>query len=103
MSNSESTSGNRWLIGIIVILLVALCGAVCVGGGVLYVLMQPGANPFAQMVPIIGGTPAAPGILSPDQARPGRTRQATGADHASASHRWQSDPPSTRHQRSAHA
>ena len=68
MSNSESTNGNRWLIGIIVILLVALCGAVCVGGGVLYVLMQPGANPFAQ-----GATPVAPGKQPVPTTRPPAT------------------------------
>ena len=68
MSNSESTNGNRWLIGIIVILLVALCGAVCVGGGVLYVLRQPGANPFAQ-----GATPVAPGKQPVPTTRPPAT------------------------------
>jgi len=61
MSNSENTGGNRWLIGIIVILLVALCGAVCVGGGVLYFLMQPGSSPLAQPAPGFGATPPAPG------------------------------------------
>lgn len=67
MSNSENAGGNRWLIGIIVILLVALCGAVCVGGGVLYFLMQPGASPLAQPAPVFGATPV-----------PGATKPATG-------------------------
>ncbi|MCI0478426.1 MAG: ABC transporter substrate-binding protein, partial [Anaerolineales bacterium] len=63
-SNSEKTGGNRWLIGIIVILLVALCGAVCVGGGVLYFLMQPGGSPLAQPAPVFGATPV-PGATKP--------------------------------------
>jgi ABC-type transport system substrate-binding protein len=71
MSKNESTGGNRWLIGVIVILLIALCGAVCVGGGVLYFLMQPGENPLAQPAPRIGTTPGQqPG---PTTARPPST------------------------------
>jgi oligopeptide transport system substrate-binding protein len=70
MSSNESTGSNRWLIGIIVILLVALCGALCVGGGVLYFLTQPGANPLAQTVP-----PGAPGSPQPG---PSATQSAPG-------------------------
>ncbi|MEW5720716.1 MAG: ABC transporter substrate-binding protein, partial [Chloroflexota bacterium] len=71
MSKSESASGNRWLIGVIVILLIALCGAVCVGGGVLYFLTQPEANPFAQGGPSIGATPGRQAV--PTAARPPAT------------------------------
>jgi oligopeptide transport system substrate-binding protein len=60
MSNQEA-GGNRWLIGIIVILLVALCGALCVGGGMLYFLMQPSPTIITQpSTPAPGTTPRAP-------------------------------------------
>jgi ABC-type transport system substrate-binding protein len=68
MSNSENAGGNRWLIGVVVILLIALCGAVCVGGGVLYFLMQPGENPLSRTTPLPGATPgqrAAPTARPP--------------------------------------
>ena len=81
MSNSEKSGGNRWLIGIIVILLVGLCGAVCVVGGVAYFLMQPGANPLAQPVPSFGATPGVPGNTQPipgKQAAPTARPPATG-------------------------
>lgn len=74
--SQQETSSNRWLIGIIVILLVALCGAVCVGGGVLYFLTQPGVNPLAQPAPIFGATPdvKSPGATLTAPAKQPTTR-----------------------------
>ncbi len=59
-----NNGGNRWLIGIAVILVIALVGAICVGAGALIVLTQQG--PTAQQTsPGVQGTsptraPAAP-------------------------------------------
>ena len=62
---SSSNGGNRWLIGVVVILVVALVGAVCVGAGaLLFLSQQSNQGPAA-----LGSTPA-----------PGRTQVApTGA------------------------
>ena len=49
---SSSGNSNRWLIGIVAVLLVALCGALCIAGAGLYFLMQPGT---------IGSTPVSSG------------------------------------------
>lgn len=70
MSNNENPGGNRWLIGIIVILLIALCGAICVGGGVLYFLTQP-TSPIAQLPAVFGATPdvKSPGATAPAPAK----------------------------------
>jgi oligopeptide transport system substrate-binding protein len=60
----SSGGGNRWLIGVIVILVVALVGAVCVGAGVLIFLSQNPPAPVAQQgtnpVPGSGSTAAQP-------------------------------------------
>lgn len=60
MSDSKGDNSNRWLIGIIVILLVALCGALAVGAGVFYLLTQqttPIAQPSAPTAPVTRATP----------------------------------------------
>jgi oligopeptide transport system substrate-binding protein len=53
---SPSEGSNRWLVGIVVILVVALCGAVCVGAGAFYYMTQPSASSVFQVNPI-SGTP----------------------------------------------
>lgn len=53
---SNNNGGNRWLIGIVVILLIALCGALLVGAAAVYMLTQ-GTSPTAQG-PLTIGTPA---------------------------------------------
>ena len=53
---SNSNGGNRWLIGIVVILVLVLVGAICVGAGAVVVLTQQG--PVAQQTQT-GKTPAA--------------------------------------------
>jgi ABC-type transport system substrate-binding protein len=58
MSNSSET-GNRWLLGIVVILVVALFGAICLGAAAVFMLTQAG-SPAA---PALGAT-AAPGRTS---------------------------------------
>ena len=55
MSSNEKQGSNRWLIGIVALLLVALCGAVLVAGGVVYFMSQ-GNNPTAQATPAPGKT-----------------------------------------------
>ncbi|MBI5035625.1 MAG: peptide ABC transporter substrate-binding protein [Chloroflexi bacterium] len=42
MSNSQGN--NRWLMGIVAILVVALCGAVCLGAAAVYMLTQSGGS-----------------------------------------------------------
>jgi ABC-type transport system substrate-binding protein len=54
----SSNDGNRWLIGIVVILVIALVGAICVGVGALVFLSQQ--NLVAQGTPAPGKTLAAP-------------------------------------------
>lgn len=60
MSNNQSGS-NRWLLGIVAILLVALCGVILLGGAAFYMLTQQGASPVAQNTPGISGNLPAPG------------------------------------------
>lgn len=57
----STSSGNRWLIGVIVILVIALVGAICVGAGALVVLTQSNSNPAASANPPAGNTPARAG------------------------------------------
>jgi oligopeptide transport system substrate-binding protein len=67
MTNKENTTGgNRWLVGIIVILVIALCGAVCAVGGVFYCLTNSCVSPVTQT-----GAPANTGAQA--------TRPAAGA------------------------
>ena len=54
---SNGGESNRWLIGIVVILLIALGGAVCVGAGALMFLSQPGT---VTLTTPTRGTPTAP-------------------------------------------
>jgi ABC-type transport system substrate-binding protein len=59
----SQSGGNRWLIGVIVILVIALVGAICVGAGVLYVASQQTAQaPASQSATRVLGAPttAAP-------------------------------------------
>ena len=51
---STNQGNNRWLMGIVAILVVALCGALCVGAGAVYMLMQPNS-----------GGPSIGGLTSP--------------------------------------
>ena len=44
MASNASNGGNRWLVGIAVILVIALVGAICVGAGALVVLSQQGTT-----------------------------------------------------------
>ena len=63
---------NRWLIGVVVILVVALVGAVCVGAGALLVLSQQ--TNTAQTSPVPGGV-STPGSSAPKPgAQPAATR-----------------------------
>ncbi|MBI5300958.1 MAG: peptide ABC transporter substrate-binding protein [Chloroflexi bacterium] len=56
----ENKGSNRWLIGVIVILVVALIGAVCVSAGaLLFLSQQPATSQNTNPVP--GAQPAAPG------------------------------------------
>jgi oligopeptide transport system substrate-binding protein len=63
---SNSSGGNRWMIGIVGILIVALCGALCVAGAAVYMLTQnPGGvslNPSSpsNATPVPGRTAVAP-------------------------------------------
>ncbi|MBI4789745.1 MAG: peptide ABC transporter substrate-binding protein [Chloroflexi bacterium] len=59
---SSSNGGNRWLIGVVVILVVALVGAVCVGAGALLFLSQQSSQGPAALsnTPVPGRTPVAP-------------------------------------------
>ena len=44
MASNATNGGNRWLVGIAVILVIALVGAICVGAGALVVLSQQGTT-----------------------------------------------------------
>ncbi len=66
----SSGGGNRWLIGVIVILVIALVGAVCVGAGALVFLTQQNPTSSAAQTlntPVPGRTSAAP-IAAPTSA-----------------------------------
>jgi len=69
---------NRWLIGVVVILVVALVGAVCVGAGALLVLSQQ--TNTAQTSPVPGGV-STPGSSAP---KPGAQQAATRAPSQAA-------------------
>ncbi len=75
-THTKNENGNRWLIGIIVILLVALCGAVAVGLGFVYLLTQ--ASPVVQPVPPLSSTPGTQPATSL-RATPTIRAPATGA------------------------
>jgi len=60
---SNNNGSNRWLIGIVVILLIALCGALLVGAAAVYMLTQ-------------GTTPTAQGPLTISTPAPGQTPSA---------------------------
>jgi ABC-type transport system substrate-binding protein len=62
MSNQKSD--NRWLVGIVVILVIALVGALCVGIGALFYLQQ-GQQTTAQGTPAPGKTTARSRVLLP--------------------------------------
>ncbi|MBI5651402.1 MAG: peptide ABC transporter substrate-binding protein [Chloroflexi bacterium] len=71
-------SDNRWLIGVVVILVVALVGAVCVGAGALLFLSQQPTT--AQTSPVPGGV-STPGSSAP---KPGAPPAATRAPSSAA-------------------
>ncbi len=76
--SSPSPSNNRWLLGIVVILVIALVGAICVGAGALLFLSQP--NSVTQNVqPAQGSTPGVPGATA---ISPGKTPAPTRAPAA---------------------
>lgn len=77
---SSEQGGNRWLIGIVVILVIALVGALCVGIGAFFVLQQPSQQAAG------GNTPSAAKTAAPiSRAAPaGNTLRLPGAE----------DPPS---------
>jgi len=84
---SNNNGSNRWLIGIVVILLIALCGALLVGAAAVYMLTQ-------------GTTPTAQGPLTISTPAPGQTpRAATRAPSTSGKNilrlpgRGAGDPP----------
>lgn len=93
MADTKSENSNRWLIGIIVILLVALCGALAVGAGVFYLLTQattvaqPGATvtratPTAVRAPSTGGKTILrlPGISDPRTLDPAQVNDVTAGE-----------------------
>lgn len=74
MSNEGN---NRWLIGIVVILVIALVGAVCVGVGALFFLQQQPSTTTAQ------GTTAAPrptAATAPQSAPSGNSLRLPGSE-----------------------
>lgn len=93
-SSSSPKSGNRWLVGIIVILLIALVGAVCVGAaGVIYLSQQNSVaqNNAPSNTPVAGRTsaPSSSGSTpaSPAQAPAGNVLRLPGGTGAGG------DPP----------
>lgn len=59
----SKSGGNRWLVGVIVVLVVALVGAVCIGVGAFYFMTQSNNGPTA-----LGSTPV-PGRTSTSPTR----------------------------------
>ena len=58
MSNSQGN--NRWLVGIVAILVVALCGVILLGAAALVILTQPGNTPPTQNTPGVSTNSSAP-------------------------------------------
>lgn len=89
MSNQQGE--NRWLIGIVVILVIALVGAVCIGVGALFFLQQqpqvagqstPGKVPTSRSVAPAGGKVLRlPGLDDPQTLDPARTSDSTSASY----------------------
>lgn len=82
---SNSTGGNRWLMGVVGILLVVLCGALCVAGAAVYMLAQ-GSNPLAQNTPAVGAPGRTPGAAT-------RAPSAAGKNVLRLPGRGAGDPP----------
>lgn len=92
MSDTKSENSNRWLIGIIVILLVALCGALTVGAGAFYLITQqaspiaqpsaPRGTPTAVRAPSTGGKTILrlPGISDPRTLDPAQVNDVTAGE-----------------------
>ncbi len=88
---SQNGQSNRLLVGIVVILLVALCGAVCVGGAAMLFLMQPSdgsvrpASATAVAVAPSGKNilrlPGAMGGGDPDTLDPARVSDARSSEY----------------------
>lgn len=95
--SSSSGSSNRWLIGIVGILLVALCGAVCVGGAGLYFLLQPGAFNVTQSTPgsppFSGVNPQQPPAAGQPTIAPARPPSTSGKNVLRLPARGSGDPP----------
>ncbi len=80
-----NTGSNRWLMGIAGILLVVLCGAICVAGAAIYMLTQDGGG-LAQNTPAIG----APGRTA---VAPTRAPSTAGKNILRLPGRGSGDPP----------
>lgn len=79
------TGSNRWLMGIAGILLVVLCGVICVAGAAIYMLTQDGGG-LAQNTPAIG----APGRTA---VAPTRAPSTAGKNILRLPGRGSGDPP----------
>jgi len=89
---SNNDSSNRWLIGIVVILVIALVGAICVGAGALVLLSQTSqtASPLSTPEPgKIVGTP----VPGKPTAVPTRGPSRGAADVLRLPGRGSGDPP----------
>ncbi len=89
----SQSGGNRWLIGVIVILVIALVGAICVGSGLVYVVSQQTAQaPAAQ-----SGTraPGAPTTAAPTRGSQPAQKSQSGKNvlHLSGGQGGSMDPP----------
>lgn len=86
---SNSSGGNRWMIGVVGILIVALCGALCVAGAAVYMLTQ---NPSG-----VSLNPASPSNATPVPGRtavaPTRAPSTSGKNILRLPGRGAGDPP----------
>ncbi len=62
--------GNRWLVGVIVVLVIALVGAICVGAGVIYMVSQQTAQaPVVQSGTRVPGAPTTAATRAPQSSQ----------------------------------
>ncbi len=66
----SQNGGNRWLIGVVAILVIALVGALCVGAGLLVALTQQQSNPAAVGPTRAPGSTTAAPTRGPQSAQP---------------------------------
>ncbi len=66
----SKSGGNRWLLGVIVVLVIALVGAICVGAGVIYMVAQQTAQaPVVESGTRVPGAPSTAATRAPQSAQ----------------------------------